>query len=193
MINSIDFFKSVNQNLVSELDILNFIDDTTKNDFFKLEQLNKDLETFEVDFISKEVVESYFNVPVYNPKTVSELFKKFKTLVSNKLETKNTNEINKHPKHDPNLWNSECFDLFKYLFDEYHKGTNRQLTNIWFYLKEYQSPKYVLKATKNEFIKFIKDNYQIEIKNKDKAYSKYAEKEYPTMNEHRINFESNLK
>jgi len=142
----------------------------------------------EVVFIGNEIAKAYkeLNQPK-QPEAINP-DDKFKNII-----LKTTDEVDKHPKHDPNLWNSECFDLFKYLFDEYHKGTNRQLTNIWFYLKEYQSTKYVLKATKNEFIKFIKENYQIEIKNKDKAYSKYAEKEYPTMNDHRINFEGNLK
>ena len=62
---------------------------------------------------------------------------------------------------------------FKYIYDNYYKGTIRQLTNIWFYLKEYQNTKYVLKATKKDYINFIKNNYQIEIKNFDKSINKY--------------------
>jgi hypothetical protein len=88
MNSSITFFRSVNKNLVSELDILNFIDEKTKNDFSKLEQLNKDLEDFEVTFMCETIWDN-------NPIPVSELFKKFKIIVSTKLETKNINEINK--------------------------------------------------------------------------------------------------
>ncbi|HSD06518.1 hypothetical protein [Flavobacterium sp.] len=98
-----------------------------------------------------------------------------------------------HPKHDPNLWNNDCFELFKYLFDEYYKGTIRQITNIWFYLKEYNSKRYKLYATKDSYKFFIKDNYKIEIKNFDKALLKWEEKEYEKIDEHRQNYEDGLK
>jgi hypothetical protein len=108
-------------------------------------------------------------------------------------KTDNSDEIKKtHPKHNPNLWNSECFELFKYVFDEYYKGTNRQLTNIWFYLKEYQSPKYVLKATKENYKIFIKGYYNKVITNFDKAEQKYPN-EYNTIDDHRQNYENTLK
>jgi hypothetical protein len=100
---------------------------------------------------------------------------------------------NIHPKFNPNYWNKECFELFKYIYDEYYKGTKRQLTNIWFYLKEYQSNKYNLKATKEQYEIFILENYQIKITNFDKAPTKWEDKEYGTINEHRINFEDTLK
>jgi len=113
-----------------------------------------------------------------------------------KQETENikTDEVeNKHPKHNPNLWNKDCFDLFKYLFDEYYKGTKRQITNIWFYLKEYQNRRYILNATKDLYIDFIKENYQIVITNFDKAQQKWEDKEYKKIDEHRQNFEDGLK
>lgn len=95
----------------------------------------------------------------------------------------------KHPKFNPNLWSEESYKLFKYLVDNYYKGTKRQLTNIWFYLKENNN--YLLIATKNEYKMFIKENYGIEIKNFDKAHSRYNDIEAPVMNRHRINFENN--
>ncbi|MCF6131102.1 hypothetical protein [Flavobacterium wongokense] len=91
---TIDFFKLVNQSLVSELDIFNFIERVTNNDPFKLEILAKDIQTFETDFICSEIVESWFADRVYNPKSVSELFKRFKEIVSeqiNKLPQKTNN------------------------------------------------------------------------------------------------------
>ncbi|RXP46875.1 hypothetical protein EC396_13425 [Lutibacter sp. HS1-25] len=112
------------------------------------------------------------------------------------IEIKQEPEINNrktHPKHDPNLWNAQCFDLFKYLFDEYYTGSKRQVTNIWFYLKEYQSKKYTLIATKKIYKEFILENYQISITNFDKSYQKYEDKDYKTLNEHRINFDDSLK
>lgn len=98
-----------------------------------------------------------------------------------------------HPKHDPNLWNNDCFELFKYLYDCYYKNTKRQLTNIWFYLKENGNAKYNLKATKEQYEVFILENYQIKITNFDKAQTKWEDKEYNTINDHRINFEDTLK
>lgn len=98
-----------------------------------------------------------------------------------------------HPKHDPNLWNKFCFELFKYLYDYYYKSTNRQLTNIWFYLKENRNTNYTLKATKEQYKIFILQNYQIKITNFDKAQTKWEDKECNTINDHRINFEDTLK
>lgn len=98
-----------------------------------------------------------------------------------------------HPKHDPNYWNADCYDLFKYLFDEYYKGTKRQLTNIWFYLKEHENKKYILNATKDFYKDFIKENYNIVITNFDKAIQKWEDKECKKIDEHRQVFEGNFK
>ena len=118
------------------------------------------------------------------------LEKRIRELLS---QTNSTININfEHPKHDPNLWNEKCFELFKYLFDNYYNGSKRQLTNIWYYLKEYNSQQYILKATKEKYKEFIM-NYNVKITNTDKAFDKYKEKDYPTMNEHRQNFEDNIK
>jgi hypothetical protein len=103
------------------------------------------------------------------------------------------NGKNSHPKHDPNLWNDDCFELFKYLYDCYYKKTKRQITNIWFYLKENGSTKYILKATKEQYEVFILDAYHIKITNFDKAPTKWEDKERNTIDEHRINFEDSLK
>jgi len=114
----------------------------------------------------------------------------------NEINQQNDSEI-KHPKYNPNYWNNDCFELFKYLINEYYKGTTRQITNIWFFLKEYDrnnnGRKYILKITKDDYKIFIKENYKITITNFDKAPQKYEEKEYPTMNDHRQNFEESLK
>lgn len=120
------------------------------------------------------------------------------SLIKKPQQLKGTNQDdekseNNHPPHDPNLWNLECFNLFKYLFDEYYSGSIRQTTNIWFFLKEYDPKEYTLKATKEKYINFIRENYQIEIKNFDKAQTKYSENDYPTLNDHRKNFENSLK
>lgn len=131
---------------------------------------------------------------------------KFKEIISNLIteidkqpQQKETNKPKEnediHPKFKPNLWSLDCYKLFKYLFDNYYKDsrkpTKRQLTNIWFYLNEYDKIKYNLKATKDSYKLFIKKYYGIEIKNFDKAEQKYNT-EYGTMNDHRINFEDSF-
>lgn len=108
---------------------------------------------------------------------------------------KNPDEVNQHPKHNPNDWNTDCFELFKYLFDEYYndkKRTKTKLICIWFYLSEYNPEKYNLKITKDNYKIFIKENYGITITNTDKP-DNYDNKVLDTIHEHRQNFESNLK
>lgn len=129
-----------------------------------------------------------------------------KTIEAEKVEIKpqetttpkpDETEENKHPKHDPNYWNKECFELFKYLYNESYKGKIRQITNIWFYLNEFErnsiNKKYILNCTKDRYKDFIEKNYHITIKNFDKSTTNYEEKVYPKLNEHRQMFEDSLK
>ena len=102
-------------------------------------------------------------------------------------------EMKTHPKHDPNLWNKDCYELFKHLYDCYYKNTKRQITNIWFYLKENGNTKYILNATKEQYEIFILGAYHIKITNFDKAQTKWEDKEYDKIDEHRLIFEDNLK
>jgi hypothetical protein len=110
--------------------------------------------------------------------------------------TNNTDEVKKsHPKHNPNDWNTDCFEFFKYLFDEYYndkKRTNTKLICIWFYLSEYNPEKYILKITKDNYKIFIKKNFGITITNTDKPQN-YDSKVLSTLHEHRKNFEDSLK
>ena len=111
-------------------------------------------------------------------------------------ETNNTDEVkNSHPKHNPNDWNTDCFELFKYLIDNFYKDskrTNTKLICIWFYLSEYNPEKYILKFTKDNYKIFIKDNYGITITNTDKP-DNYQSKVLSTLHEHRKIFEDSLK
>lgn len=115
-------------------------------------------------------------------------------LIFNTNKESQQTEAKQHPNFDPNLWNNDCYELFKYLYDCYYKSTNRQLTNIWFYLKESgKNKKYILKATKEQYKDFINKNYKIKIKNFDKAQTKWEDKEYQTLDDHRKNFDDILK
>jgi hypothetical protein len=72
-----------------------------------------------------------------------------------------------HPIHDPNFWSEDCYELFKYLFDNYYNnGTKRQLLNIWFFLKQHTDTKNSIYATKEKYKEFIVKHYQIKITNK---------------------------
>jgi len=108
-------------------------------------------------------------------------------------EIKLPNSLNNHPTYDPNLFNNKGYELFKYLFDNFYKGKIRELTNIWFFLKECNRSKYVLYATKDVYKEFILKNYKIEIKNFDKSCYNYDEKVKPKLGEHLINYENSLK
>lgn len=119
----------------------------------------------------------------------------------NVINTQQRNPINEtalineqiHPSHNPNLWSNKCYILFKYLFDNYYTGTIRQITNIWFFLKEYDPQEYNKLCTKEVYKVFILEHYEINITNFDKAHNKYEDSEYNSMNEHRANFEDSLK
>ncbi len=92
--------------------------------------------------------------------------------------------------HDPNLWNLRCYKLFNYLFKNYYRGKKRELTNIWFYLKEFDPQNYTLIATKDRYKEFIKNHCGQVLKNFDKASIKFEEKDRPIMDAHRIEFEN---
>ncbi len=105
---------------------------------------------------------------------------------------KDPGESTEHPQHNPNLWNSTCYQLFKYLHSEYcekgeKRGKKTRYMNVWFYLNEYDPENYHLKANKEAYMGFVKVNYGITIKNKDKS-SGYETGVYRTIDEHRQNF-----
>ncbi len=120
------------------------------------------------------------------------LFKTFEECQHEPMEQISNKQKN-HLDFDPNLWNNHCYGLFKYLYENYYKGTKRQLTNIWFYLRYHAPKEYTFNATKDQYEDFISRCYGIDITNWDKAPTKFEEKDCPTMNDHRINYEDSLK
>jgi len=91
-----------------------------------------------------------------------EMFENKISLTSQRQEIKQ-----KHPEYNPKLWDNECFELFKFLFDKYYdNGTKRELLNIWFFLKQHKDTKNSIYATKEKYKEFILDSYQINITNK---------------------------
>lgn len=98
--NSLEFFNKINQNLVSELDTLNFVESTTNKEIHKLELLYIDIEKFEIDFIVNEITDVWLCGKV-NEKRISESFKKFKDLVFNMINknaSTNTLDYSKESK-----------------------------------------------------------------------------------------------
>lgn len=126
-----------------------------------------------------------------------ELHQQAEIIIDTPEEEKQEEKLNSiHPEYNPNLWNKEAYELFKYLYDNYYtegRQTKVKLTNIWFYIREDDPSKYSLFATKDEYKDFIKKNYNgIELKSFDKSEYKYNETDYPTMNDHRQNYEKAL-
>ncbi|MNQ41712.1 hypothetical protein D3C85_553970 [compost metagenome] len=98
MNSSIDFFKKVNEELISELDLLNFIEQSTNNDSTKLALLYADIEKFKQEIIVKTVVDGYFGT-INNEKTFSELFARFEEIVLDKMqESKLKDDSNNEPR-----------------------------------------------------------------------------------------------
>lgn len=104
-----------------------------------------------------------------------------------------------HQPHDPNLWNKEAYELFKYLYDYYYldgRSTNVKLASIWHYFNDYKhldrikEPKYILHATKDQYTEFIK-SYEIKLTNMDKRNS-YYNTHKSTIDGHLENYEKGL-
>jgi hypothetical protein len=107
------------------------------------------------------------------------------------LDTNIEETAPKHPPHDPNLWSEESYGLFKYLKEKYHTKTIKQITNIWFYLKNNADEKFKCNCTKDDYKAFIK-KYGINITNFDKS-TKYDSNELGTMNNHTKDYKNSLK
>ncbi len=141
---------------------------------------SEDFNSF-IDYAINELISQ--NLPqVHSPQFVEDSF-----------QSSSLDEI--HPSINPNLWNVSCYELFKYLYENYYKNkpSKRKLTNIWFFLKNNTSENYNLLATKDAYKEFLETNYNISITNFDKAGNKFEEKDIPVMIGHRINFEASLK
>jgi hypothetical protein len=107
------------------------------------------------------------------------------------FKTESKNEIVNKPKAEINLshWNDNCFALFNYLYDNYFSGEKRQLTNIWYFLKNHlNEDKYYFKMTKSNYKEYIKLNYNIILTNFDKSVYKFDD-EIRSLNEMRNHFE----
>ena len=102
------------------------------NEFNTIEQLEKDNITF-ASVRLKLLSKIYFNIQRGT----------LRTLKPQQLQISKPDEIeSNHPEHNPNLWSLKCYNLFKYLWDNYHTSTKRQITNIWFFLNEYDKIDY---------------------------------------------------
>lgn len=147
---------------------------------------NIELEEFYKDIYFDLHKNNAYSHVIINNDQVSEL----KNYLKDSITTITIESKKQQPIYDPNLWDKSNFELFQHLYENYYISTKRQLTNIWFYLREhnYNSKK----ITKKNYKKFIFTTYNIEIKNFDKAGEKYKT-EYITMDEHRINFQSKIK
>ena len=108
------------------------------------------------------------------------------------FESNQSAELNtKHPKHNPNIWNARCYELFKYLFENYYSGKKTQLMNIWFFLKSDIGTDYTPNPPRDLYLKFIFEEYEVKITNYDKP-DNWFEKHLPILKGHLSNFEENI-
>jgi hypothetical protein len=128
---------------------------------------NVELEEFYKDVYFELYKDKAHSQVIINKEQVSEL----KNHLRNTGITVSIESKREQLTYDPNLWDKDNFELFQYLYENYYRGTIRQLTNIWFYLRErdYNAKK----TTKKDYKHFIFSTYNIEIKNFDKAEEKY--------------------
>lgn len=155
----ISFFKYVNENFTPELEILKFIEKETNNDLNKLEVLKKDLENFEINFITNEIVESWFNEIAHNPKSISKLFTRFKEIVINKIEecrTKADQHSETINQYDETIFkNYFAFELFEKMKGLY-SGTRTPQADYSFLFDIMQKEDFVI-CTGVKFIEFLSD------------------------------------
>ena len=88
----------------------------------------------------------------------------------------------------PNTWNEPCFELFKYLTDNYYTSKSVQLTSIWFFLNDLDSDKYRISFPKKDYKNYISTHYNLEIKHFDRPSNWSDVKRI--LNDFRINFEN---
>jgi hypothetical protein len=211
-----EIFKEYLQNLYLEVDLFiintfNHLEETTLStiEFERLKPkiaiLGIKLKEIEQELRSKghdrnfELEEFYKDVNYNSKKEVTHLItnitqvqdlKYFLTEELSKLNLAPKNQItimqNDYPKYNPNFGERSCYELLLYLIDNYYTSKKIQLVNIWFYLIERDRDKF--RFTKPNFISFIKQTCNIEIKNFDRPQN--HDRERKIIDSHRINFES---
>ncbi|PWH10162.1 hypothetical protein DEJ39_07655 [Bacteroidetes bacterium SCGC AAA795-G10] len=97
-------------------------------------------------------------------------------------------KISRSAVFNRNMWNERCFELFKYLTDNYYTSKSVQLTSIWFFLRDLESQDYLMHCTKEDYKNYINTYYNLEIKHFDRP-SNWSEKKR-ILNDFRINFEN---
>lgn len=189
----IDFFNKVNQNLVSELDLVNFIEKTTNKEPEKLQLLAKDLESFEINFICDELVESWIGKEPHNPKSISDLYFRFKEMAFNLTKVSESQLINESQKiveSHSDTFSNNGFILFEYLLNNHIRkvGITGRFTDISdYYWKMYNSEipyihqkpeafkRWFFKTYDNEDIGKIKTADNVKCVNRNKHYSSSLE------------------
>lgn len=109
---------------------------------------------------------------------------------------KQLNEIdNKHPEFKPIYWNRECFELFKYLYEEYFDNkTVAKLVHIFRFLKKYanrthrNNPRYACKISLKDYKLFILKEYDFKITNTNEPIN-FVDDEIPVLNDLRTLYE----
>jgi hypothetical protein len=102
----------------------------------------------------------------------------------------------KHPStFNPNEFNNDGFELFKYLVENYvlsgkEHGRKKRFSNVWHFMKNdnYSNDFYKIYFTKKDYKSYIKKNYNEVLKNMDKNEDKYIRDELIKLKDHLKNF-----
>ncbi|PKP29040.1 MAG: hypothetical protein CVU01_01950 [Bacteroidetes bacterium HGW-Bacteroidetes-18] len=170
---------------------LELLSENLKKDYksFKKAQENKFfLKKSDLHFYVSALTDENMRLLIYNAKDKNNYLKELITLGSAQPISIITDDPN---NRDVNLnhWNEACFNLCNYLIENYHTGIKRQLTNIWYYLKDgLQDENYYFKMTKDDYIEFIEATLKIKLTNFDKSEFKF-DVELRTLNELKKQFE----
>jgi hypothetical protein len=141
-----------------------------------------------------EYQQAHLNNDVYvkfNPlclENLDQINNHYRILLGKPTSTSLNANTSEKSERNPNHFNKECYDLFLYLVDNYHKKDKVKFINIFYYLTYYADKKtYHFKFTQNSYTAFVLKKYSIEPKSFKKEVFDNSSEKY-TLSSHEEDF-----